>query len=685
MKKIPWFKDRANIKATCLLGFMFLLLFTSAWNDSLIVDELAHIPASYSYLAEKDMRLNPEHPPLMKDLAAIPLVFLNLNFPTDTKAWQQDINGQWDMGTAFIYRAGNNPEEIIRWARLPMMLLAILFGFFLYRWARLRFGSLTALLALMFFVFSPTFIAHSRYVTTDLAAAFGFFIGIASFVNFLENPSRKNLIIAGLAFGVAQLLKFSLFLLVPVYGIVALLLILVHQEHTLNKKKRFSTKELLLQKLRFGAKLVGNIILIGLIGFILVWVVYIWHVWDYPAERQLADATHNLSTFGKRWLVDSDLWLIRHESTRAIGQYMLGLLMVIQRAAGGNTTYFLGEVNNYGWWYYFPVAYLLKEPLACHILTAFALILFLRERLRIQVFAALLSLEKYTLKIFIVNLIIVVLLTFARLVAKIDPLLYLISVGLAGIVGIGSLLWPLSYWLKEKYLALSNWIREHVAETTMLVFIAVYWYYSMTSPLNIGVRHVLPTFPFIYILVSKQLVGWIWNVHNSNPKTTFEALRELYHEHVEFIPKYIVIAFFMFWAFAETLGVFPYYLSYYNEIGGGTREGYRYIVDSNYDWGQDMKRLKEYLDENSIDKIVLEYFGGGGTAEYYLGDRIEGWSSRKGPPSGYFAISATIQQGAFGEPGEFFFGKNPEDSYPWLKQYTPIARAGTSIFIYKLP
>ena len=91
----------------------------------------------------------------------------------------------------------------------------------------------------------------------------------------------------------------------------------------------------------------------------------------------------------------------------------------------------------------------------------------------------------------------------------------------------------------------------------------------------------------------------------------------------------------------------------------------------------------------------MDYFGGG-NLKYYLGSNFEPWWSARGyppapmVPSGpaggprWFAISATFQQGAFGKPVPGFDRKS-EDSYEWLKSYEPVARAGKSIFIYKLP
>lgn len=86
------------VGAAALLAAMFGFGFTSMIGNSAIVDELAHIPAGYAYLHYHDYRLNPEHPPLMKDLAAIPLQFMNLKFPLDSSAWTTDVNGQWEVG-----------------------------------------------------------------------------------------------------------------------------------------------------------------------------------------------------------------------------------------------------------------------------------------------------------------------------------------------------------------------------------------------------------------------------------------------------------------------------------------------------------------------------------------------------------------------------------------------------------
>src|SRR4030042_1870231 len=121
------------IIAGFLIFVMFLTAFFSMKETSLTFDELAHIPAGYSYLTEQDYRINPEHPPLLKDIAALPLLFLDLNFPSKDQTWLQTDSApawwvQFDLGTKFIYGSDNNPKEIIFWSRIPTIAIFLFLG-----------------------------------------------------------------------------------------------------------------------------------------------------------------------------------------------------------------------------------------------------------------------------------------------------------------------------------------------------------------------------------------------------------------------------------------------------------------------------------------------------------------------------------------------------------------------------
>lgn len=592
------------IIAIILLFIMFILAVTSMKDDSAIMDEVAHLPAGYSYLTQKDYRLNPEHPPLIKDLAAIPLVVMSalsgsasggkINFPGQIKAWTQEINSQWDFGFNFLYNSGNDADKMLFWGRLPVLLLAILLGFFVFKWTRQLYGNIAAILALFLYSLSPTILAHSRFVTTDIAAAFGFFTAIYFFVQWLKNPSIKNLIMAGLFFGIAQLMKFSAFLLIPLF------VFLVCAWICMKSTKGPTEVRLRSPKSHFGVlKPLFGLLLIFIIGLLVIYPIYQYHVWNYPIELQQRDIKFILASSPWHGWTNILVWTADKPILRAYTQYFFGLTMVLQRATGGNTTFFLGEVSNMGWKSYFPIVYIIKEPLAIHILTIIAL-------------------------------------------------LYLV--------------WNIQIITQRGTNGVS-WLQNHFAEFSMLSFIGLYWLSSITSNLNIGIRHVLPTFPFIYLLISGQITKILRTVYEANP-------RKIFYEGSLATCLVILLIWYAFASFS----IYPHYLAYFNELVGGAKNGYLYVVDSNLDWGQDLKRLAKWADQNKIEKIKVDYFGGG-TPNYYLKDKSLELHGDYGPQKGWLAVSATFYQTS---------KINPQTSYTWLDAYEPIAKIGYSIFVYNI-
>jgi len=245
----------------------------------------------------------------------------------------------------------------------------------------------------------------------------------------------------------------------------------------------------------------------------------------------------------------------------------------------------------------------------------------------------------------------------------------------------------------------------------MASFIVLYWGYSMHSPLNIGIRHLMPTIPLILILASGVWKKWIMNINvsfggaggtaigNTSIESMMASAQSVARSFMYSIIKYAALIILVFWLLFETLFNAPYFLSYFNEFAGGTWNGYHFVTDSNYDWGQDLLRLQSFVNAHpEIDKIAVDYFGGGSPA-YYLGAKEVDWSSSKGNPADqgihWLAVSVTTLEGAIQPlaPGQY---RNASDTYAWLTALRPAApgmgnvpppdfRAGTSIFIYHLP
>jgi len=599
-------KTATNFLAALMLTFMVGIAFFSMLGDSAIMDEVSHLPAGYSYISQMDMRINPEHPPLVKDLAGGAVWLYSkisgqpINFPYDIDAWKKDINGQWDFGFTLLYKMGNNADLMLLLGRLPMLLVLLLLGFYVFKWTRESFGSLAGLLALFLYSFSPTFLAHGRFITTDVAAAAGIFIASYYFVHWLKNPSTKNLIIAGLVFGVAQLCKFSVFLLVPLFVFIALIWIFL--------KTRKNNNPAPLSVWLAIKKYFGGLLALFIIGYIfIVWPVYIFHVANYPIAKQVQDTQFILQGFPIKALASFTVWLAGVPVFRAIAYYGLGLAMVFSRATGGNTIYFLGQVINLGSPIYFPLLYLIKEAVSLHVLTL-----------------------------------------------------------IAAACGF--------WWFIKKKLfspaSLAGWLVENIASVLGASFIILYWYLSIRSPLNIGIRHVIPTFPFIFMIVAGNISVWLENHHNLTSSRI----------------KYGFISALVVFQIFSVISVYPSFLAYFNEFIGGSQYGYKYVTDSNLDWGQDLKRLSQWTDKNNIGKIYVDYFGGG-TPEYYLKENFLPWHCHyrqsEMPQSEWLAVSGTFLQ--IGR-GEIKFDYNGyAHCYDWLNGYQPTTVIGNSIFIYKIP
>ena len=128
-------------------------------------------------------------------------------------------------------------------------------------------------------------------------------------------------------------------------------------------------------------------LIIGIGYVFVVYPVYFLFTLHYPIAKQVSDTTEILTSFatgptpagqlchGMRCLADLDIWMAKYPVTRPYGEYLLGLLMSLQRSDGGNVIYFLGRVVDSGGWIYFPVLFLLKEPLPTLIIIFIALVL----------------------------------------------------------------------------------------------------------------------------------------------------------------------------------------------------------------------------------------------------------------------------------------------------------------------
>jgi len=590
-----------------ILAFMLVVSVFNAWRDSAIFDETAHIPAGYSYLTMHDMRLNPEHPPLLKDLAALPLVFIHLVFDTTKNFWTTDVNGQWEAGHDLFWQEGNAADSVIFWARIPIVLLSLLFGLFIFKWGKELAGVLGGLFALTLYAFDPNILGHNHFVTTDLGIAGFMLISFYYFLKFIKNPSWKNVAIGGFFLALVQLTKFSSLMLFPVFGLVAII-------YPLTKKNPLGEKKVLPFKLTKLGEYLGKSLIAFAISLFVVWLFYAFNNFAMPQEKLAQTINYYFSpgdTANIKNVYTNKVLLTLNQSTlfRPLAEYLLGIAMVFKRVAGGNGAYFMGRVSITAFPAYFPTVFALKEPLVTLFLFLSALLIAFWSNLKGFINCA----KKTTRKLSCQK-------TFR------------------------------------------DYLRHNIETISMFAFILLYAYISITGNLNIGFRHLFPILPFVYLLTAKTIIDFCQRRKNLPTRIVFLS--------ATFILSLLLII--------ETVVAYPYYLSYFNQMAGGSKNGYRYVTDSNADWGQDLKRLQSFLGEHpEIDKIRVDYFGGA-DIKYYIKDKYLMWYDSKRPlETGWYAISTNFLQGSIYDKTK----KDPE-TYRWTQKLTPVYQVGTSMLVY---
>lgn len=190
-----------------------LLIPRVSLRTSPTADEAAHLSAGVASVQTGDYRLNPEHPPLLKTLAALPLVLAGVEAPVDSRAWDRaDI---WRFGDAFLTARGEAARWWLALGRVVPLLLALALVGFVAAWGTRLHGAWGGLLSGGLAALDPTLVGHGGLVTNDVSFALTWLLAVAAFVGLREHNTLRRRLLAGLALGVALSTKFSALLLVP--------------------------------------------------------------------------------------------------------------------------------------------------------------------------------------------------------------------------------------------------------------------------------------------------------------------------------------------------------------------------------------------------------------------------------------------------------------------------------------
>ena len=312
--------------AALLSLLAFILILSSSWNDPPCFDEPEHINDGFCAVARGELWLNVFHPPLVKDLSGLAVALGGFQQPT---YWDKYKKGRSLIELFEI----NDPQRLVRYARLPLVLLSSAFVGFLCLALTRSLGAGPALLAALLLTFSPSFLGHACFVHTDVPAAAFIFGSLWLFNRYLEKPDQKNLLILSFFVGVAQLVKYSLLVVYPFFVLVLIL-----------RKDRW-------ERLR-------QVPVILLIGLVVVWAGYAVH--HIPPQKQ---AQYN-ERLEPGPIKDGFQAMEGTPVLRELAWFGVGLFKQGRRLEKGpsHPTYLKGEYYQGGDWKFFPTTILTKVP-----------------------------------------------------------------------------------------------------------------------------------------------------------------------------------------------------------------------------------------------------------------------------------------------------------------------------------
>lgn len=362
--------------ALLLLVLMEVQLFFSVRWQSVTWDEGDHLYAGYMSLIQHDYSINPEHPPMAKMVAALPLLFLDLKTPPRRHIYFK--NDAFMGGREFLF--GNGPQNggkytadtLLFRARMAISIFALLLAALVFLAGSEMFGRGAGLLAMTLVVFEPTILTNGAYVTTDAAVSCMLFAAVYAFYRYVKKPTILRLAIAGVTSGLALAAKHSAILLLPMLIALGLGELVLRWRSSARSsttkrssaaKRSFSTQRPSVR--REGLRMAGAISAISVIAIVVLWAFYGFHYAMRPIMPTLAETSSQLPPFEAGGIHFFARFHLLPES------YLFGLVDVRTVSKGG-PAFLLGKIYSHGVWFYFPIALAIKCTLGEAILLAIA-------------------------------------------------------------------------------------------------------------------------------------------------------------------------------------------------------------------------------------------------------------------------------------------------------------------------
>ena len=558
----------------------------SAAGHSPSVDEVGHMGAGLGYWKFGRLDLYQVNPPLVRELATIPVFVQNPVVRRVPKYMSPLDRAEFDTGQNFFTDNGNESFKsfvLARWACVPFCVLG---GWICFRWSNQHYGTKGGMFCLILWCFSPEILANAAMITPDVGATA---MGAAAwylFWRWLKNPSWLSAIFAGSALGILELTKFTWIMLLFVWPVIWIL----WRHYRISRNVPFRLK-------------VSHLVSMLLIAVYVINVGYgfqgsfkrlgnYWFTSETFAGNDIVLGVDLGNRFRGTWLAEFPVPLPEN--------YLQGIDRQKCDFERGYRSYLMGEWKHGGWWYYYLIGFLVKEPIG------FQLMLYV------------------------------------------------------------SILTGLWNW--------KRWTKENIREWSLIVAppLLIFGLVSSQTGFNHHMRYVLPAYPFLFIIAARTVtLGKFWKWFSYACLT---------------------------WQAVAVLWFAPHWMSYFNEAAGGPKNGHKWLVDSNIDWGQDILMLKWWQDKHPeaapLNAAIFTMFDPKDIglkfklpAPFVKGQpEVVTKDGLRGPQPGWYALSVCMLKGMhFSVPeGDGEWSSSTENFTYFLDNFEPVDMIGYSIYIYHI-
>jgi 4-amino-4-deoxy-L-arabinose transferase-like glycosyltransferase len=345
------------IPAVALLLLIYgLEMFLSARLESQTFDEPAHLYAGYGYWLRGDFGVNPEHPPLVKLVASLPLALVDKpSYPDPTNRFFRADSAIG--GTRLLGAPGSG--LLLNHARTAVSIFAFLLAVLVVVAGDEMFGAGVALFALTLFVFDPLLVAHGPLLGTDVGAACCIFATVYAFYRYLKRPSLVRLGVCAVAAGLALAAKHSAILIFPVLALLAATEVVFYKPLA---PPGSATPPPGQGRAKCAVRLAASLLGIFAVAVTILWAFYGFR---YPARPGGAQITPPTAVYlqGLHHPVEAKAIGFAERHHLLPEAYLYGFTDVTIQSRDGRVMHLFGKMYPHGRWFYFPAAFLIKSTI----------------------------------------------------------------------------------------------------------------------------------------------------------------------------------------------------------------------------------------------------------------------------------------------------------------------------------